>query len=144
MRSRSGWAVLSLLLLVSGCRNLFVPDPPEKGALDGQIVDGDGQPLVANLELVPEEGEVLTKQSDSTGVFEFTGLLPGRYAFRAYADGYLEQQRTLTIVAQVTRSVGTVRLYSLAQPGADDGTITGQVKIESDADPNGAEVEFSN
>jgi hypothetical protein len=144
MRSRSGWAVLSLLLLVSGCRNLFVPDPPEKGALDGQVVDGDGQPLVANLELVPEEGEVLTKQSDSTGVFEFTGLVPGRYAFRAYADGYLEQQRTLTIVAQVTRSVGTVRLYSLAQPGADDGTITGQVKIESDADPNGAEVEFSN
>jgi len=117
----------SLLSCTSGVRDIVAL--VGRGSLRGQVVDALGapQPSLGRLTLMYESGlrTGAYADTDATGVFTFTNLVPGNYQVRFDAPGVAHMIEEVPVPAAV-RSGEVTALQVHAQRGPDE---TDEVQI---------------
>ena len=77
-------ALFSLLLVAT-----FSRAQSDAGILRGQVTDPSGAAITnATVVMTPPAGSPVTTQTNSQGMYEFKGLLPGKYTLNVIAQGF--------------------------------------------------------
>lgn len=90
-----------------------------QNALRGQIT-ADGQPIPAQISL----NKTQKTTTDSTGVYEFQDLKPGKYALAVSASGFKPQQKNVTIDSLSI----TINFELQSNQTLDEVVVTGTMK----------------
>ena len=96
--------ILLPLLLLAVCPGSAVGQTPS-GTLRGQVSDPSGAVIPgAIVSATPATGQTRTAQTNGQGIYEFGGLLPGKYTVSAVAKGFAasEQHSAEVVARQVT------------------------------------------
>ena len=89
----------AVFLFAAGAGVLNAQQAPS-GTLRGQVTDPSGAAVVKATVLVSNATGVVTATTDNQGIFEVTGLAPGKYDVKVVADGFTTfEQPELTITA---------------------------------------------
>jgi hypothetical protein len=78
---------LATLLLAVTCANVVKAQTPT-GTLRGQVTDPSGAAVGNATVLVSTASGVATATTNRDGIFEVTGLAPGKYEVKVVADGF--------------------------------------------------------
>ena len=111
------FAFVLLLLTALGCSSTDKPigDVNEvqtlTGTIQGNVQSIDGTSIQVRL---LKDGQ-LVAQTETVGSFEINEIQPDIYTLHISADGYKEIERTVTVVAGETFSLGPVLLEALTQ-----------------------------
>ena len=89
---RFGWiyrciVFVAALLLAGICANVLIAQTTT-GTLRGQVTDPSGAAVGNATVLVSTASGVATATTNSDGIFEVTGLAPGKYEVKVVADGF--------------------------------------------------------
>ena len=107
----------------------------QPGNIKGTVVDQNGHPVNdAEIELLQGASVVKEMETNSKGEYEFTNVNPGDCTVRASKNGYLPDEKTVTLSSGGTETVDLV---------IELGTISGRLTDEETGDPIGdARVEI--
>lgn len=128
------------VIIAGGCsRDLGVPDPPARGAIEGTVDLGEGQERARReVRLISDKGSRSTQSTADGGTFAFGDLAPGLYTLTLTPSGFdpLIEPGVRVNAGQTT----TVTLITAAQPST--GALTGKVVVAGGGSPEGARVAF--
>jgi hypothetical protein len=99
-RSAIGLLTLAPLLLWIVCAP-SVLGQAASGTLRGQVSDPSGAVVAgASVSATPTAGPTRTVQTSGQGIYEFNGLLPGRYTVSAVAKGFTDNTGKTSQIAK--------------------------------------------
>ncbi len=145
LRRTSSWIVeCSFLLFALALPFAGQAQAPDRGALEGTLVDGAGMPIPqAALSLRSAvTGAVATARSDENGRFHLPALAPASYELTASAPSFATWQTETTVAVgtvtslQVTLLPGSVKeVVRVADTGPviDTATVAVSTTLDSDA-----------
>lgn len=84
------WCLSWLILTISLCTQSLVLSQVATGRIYGRVVDQTGSVVAGAIVTLTDEvrGATKTIHTDEDGVYQFSGLLPGKYSIRANASGF--------------------------------------------------------
>ncbi len=137
-------AVVPLVLLLAGCRNLEIDPPPQRGGLTA-VLDLQGHLALEGqaVDALDAAGSRLTQRTDATGRFAFSDLLPGVYTVSLKLPGFAALVvPSVRVTSGAPIDLGTLTPDWLAGTPAE-ATLLGKVGVMGGSgDVTGAVVEF--
>lgn len=84
------WCLSWLILTISLCNQSLVLSQVATGRIYGRVVDQTGSAVAGAIVTLTDEvrGATNTTHTDEDGVYQFSGLLPGKYSLKADAAGF--------------------------------------------------------
>lgn len=141
MRFGTTWRALILVaaLLLAAGASVLNAQQATTGTLRGQVTDPSGAAVVKATVLVSNASGVVTATTDNQGIFEVTGLAPGKYDVKVVADGFTTfEQQELTITAgQAQKFNVSLKIYVEEQKVEVTDTTT---KVDVDPANNAGAV----